>query len=122
MSNFSKIKTVIKEILRKKARRKKQITYTELSQEVDRRTGEYIDPHSPILARMLGEISTETYNLGQGMLSILVIRKDNSSPGDGFFELAAELGENISKKSPEDDKTKFEIEQFYQVCDFYKSK
>ena len=46
---------------------------------------------------LLGEISREEHAAGRGMLSSLVVRKrGNRRPGDGFFKLARELGEQFA--------------------------
>ncbi len=44
----------------------------------------------PRLARILSEISYEEEEVGRGMLSVLVVRKDTHRPGVGFFTLAEE--------------------------------
>ncbi len=44
------------------------------------------------LARLLGEISTCEHEDGRPMLSVLVVRKDDQMPGEGFFTLARDLG------------------------------
>ena len=44
------------------------------------------------VGEMLGVISTIEHFLGRPMLSAVVVRKDTGEPGDGFFELAENLG------------------------------
>ena len=44
------------------------------------------------VGEMLGIISTIEHFFGRPMLSAVVVRKDTGEPGDGFFELAEELG------------------------------
>ena len=52
-----------------------------------------LEPQSPQLAHMLGEISTEEHEAGRGMLTVVVVHKfGDQMPGPGFFELARSLG------------------------------
>jgi hypothetical protein len=45
---------------------------------------------------LLGQISVEEDGLGRGMLSVVVVHKGgDGTPGQGFFELATELGRNL---------------------------
>ena len=55
-----------------------------------------IDPHSQILANMLGDISEEEDRAGRGMLSVIVVHKEGDMrPGPGFFNLAKRLGRPV---------------------------
>ena len=52
-----------------------------------------LEPQSPQLVHMLGEISTEEHEAGRGMLTVVVVHKGGDHmPGPGFFELAHSLG------------------------------
>lgn len=52
-----------------------------------------LEPQNPVLAHLLGEISTAESLAGRGMLSVLVVHKNGDKrPGQGFFELARTLG------------------------------
>ena len=67
-------------------------------------------PHDSRLWNLLDEISEAEFETGGGMLSALVVHKDGDSlPGTGFFELARELGHDIS------DKEKFWIREVEKV-------
>ena len=55
-----------------------------------------IEANSYALAAMLGKISTAENVAGRGMLSAVVVRKENKRPGKGFFELARILGRDVS--------------------------
>lgn len=69
------------------------ITYSDLTTQVS--TTE-LDPHSPVLASLLGEISEEEDKAGRGMLSVIVVHKrGDMMPGPGFFELAKRLGRSV---------------------------
>lgn len=45
------------------------------------------------MAQILDEISRGEHSLGRPLLSAVVIRKDRNLPGEGFFNLARELGQ-----------------------------
>jgi hypothetical protein len=55
-------------------------------------------PHDAILHHLLGQISTEEDQAGRGMLSVLVVRKEDGMPGQGFFDLAKDLGRDVTEK------------------------
>ena len=44
------------------------------------------------ISRILGDISTAEHQAGRPLLSAVVIRKGENSPGPGFFGLAKDLG------------------------------
>ena len=73
-----------------RARGRRLITYSELVAEIRALD---LEPQSPQLAHMLGEISTAEHAAGRGMLTVTVVHKDGDQmPGSGFFELAQSLG------------------------------
>jgi hypothetical protein len=52
---------------------------------------------SKVFWEFLGEISTEEYLAGRGMLTAIVVLKDaEHKPGTGFLACAAELGLDVS--------------------------
>ncbi len=59
--------------------------------------------------QMLGEISKNEHANGRPMLSAVVIRLDGA-PGDGFFELARELG-RLKSATREDEKRFWQAER-----------
>ena len=76
------------------ARRQQTMSYSDLVQHI---TSCDLEPHSPHLAHLLGEISTEEDEEGRGLLTVLVVRKTgDQKPGLGFFKLAASRGRDIS--------------------------
>ncbi|HWP91546.1 MAG TPA: hypothetical protein VNN20_05050 [Thermodesulfobacteriota bacterium] len=83
----------IRNILRDRARKRQLITYSELAEKLTHVT---IEPPYHPLYWMLGEISTTEHNAGRPLLSAIVVRRDDNMPGNGFFELADELGYDIS--------------------------
>jgi len=70
------------------------ITYSDLAEQIT-----YIDlqPHDKRMGILLGEISRAEHAEGRGMLSALVVHKRGDlKPNKGFFELAKDLGEDVS--------------------------
>ena len=58
-----------------------------------------LEPQSPQLAHMLGEISTEEHEAGRGLLTVVVVHKSGDQmPGPGFFELARSLGHDTTDR------------------------
>jgi hypothetical protein len=74
-------------ILRQRAVQGHTITYSELSNEL--RTVS-IGRRDPVMDRLLADVSTE--ESGRGLLSVIVVHKDDDMPGQGFYELAESLG------------------------------
>ena len=49
------------------------------------------------MAAMLDEVSTEEFDGGRGMLSVVVVHKyGDMEPGPGFFKLAESLGLKVA--------------------------
>ena len=76
-------------VIREVASRRSLIFYSDL---VKRITSCELEPHGNALAEMLGEISTEEDITGSGLLSAVVVRKEDGRPGSGFFRLAKRRG------------------------------
>ena len=55
-------------------------------------------PHDSAFHYLLYEISVEENAAGRGMLSVLVVRKDNGMPGEGFWDLAQSLGRDVTDR------------------------
>jgi hypothetical protein len=84
-----------RQILIDRARLRHLITYFELAQRI---TGITVDAYSYALYALFEEISREEDAAGRGMLSAIVVHKDDGFPGSGFFNLAQELGRNTADK------------------------
>lgn len=87
------------------ARSGKSITYSQLVDQitvrkfVDQITVRKFLPYDPALSQLLTEISRREDKEGRGLLSAVVVHQDAEGlPGDGFFELAAELGRDVSDR------------------------
>ena len=82
--------------LRRTAADRTTITYSELVGHIG---AWMLEPDSPVLAKILDEISTQEDGAGRGMLSAVVVHKtDDYLPGPGFFALASQLGRDVSDK------------------------
>jgi hypothetical protein len=57
-----------------------------------------LDPHDHVFHEMLVQISVEEDANGRGMLSAIVVHLADGQPGNGFFDLAGQLGRNISDR------------------------
>jgi len=76
------------------AKRRRTIAYSQLSGHI---RSVHMEPHDPRFGYFLGEISSEDYGLGRGLTSVLVVHKSGDQmPGFGFFELAYDLGKDIT--------------------------
>ncbi|WP_143273425.1 hypothetical protein [Azospirillum palustre] len=72
------------------------------------------------LSKILYEISVSEYNQGRPLLSVLVIGGEkgipSKIPGSGFYEMASDLGFNISEK------LMFFVEELNRVHEFWSEK
>ena len=55
-------------------------------------------PHDSAFHYLLYEISTEENAAGRGMLSVLVVRKEDGRPGEGFWDLARSLERDVTDR------------------------
>jgi hypothetical protein len=94
LDEWNVTKEEMRKILLERARLRGMIPYSDL---VERIHTIRLEPESPALAAMLGEISTEEDAAGRGMLSVIVVHKQGDmQPGPGFFDLAEKLGRDTS--------------------------
>ena len=90
------------------AARESVTAYSELVEKI---TTCRLEPQSPQLAHMLGEISTDEHRAGRGMLTVVVVHKTGDlMPGPGFFKLACSLGHLV------DEREAFWIRELKMVC------
>ncbi|WP_157755520.1 hypothetical protein [Neomegalonema perideroedes] len=81
-------------VMTARARVRGMIAYSELIQHISSINFLAYDQK---LFHLLGEISTEEDAAGRGMLSVLVVHKaGDMQPGQGFYELANQLGRDTS--------------------------
>jgi hypothetical protein len=76
----------------REGRKGNTVAYSEVSRHI---IAAQIAPHSPQMDYLLYEISKEEDAAGRGMLTALVVLKDEGIPADGFWACAAELGRDI---------------------------
>jgi hypothetical protein len=77
------------------ARNGAPISYSDLTKRI---SSIGFNPHDYVFHHLLGKISVEEDAAGRGMLSVLVVHKDDGMPGPGFFDLAKLLGRDVSDK------------------------
>jgi hypothetical protein len=87
-------KEEMRQLLAEYARQERTVSYSELVFNLHTIK---LDPDSYALAHLLGEISTEEDVAGRGMLSAIVVHKEDKRPGKGFFELARRLGRDTTE-------------------------
>ena len=109
LEQWENAKEEIRNILINVARTEGRITYSDLAARV---TSISLQAWSYALAALLGEISKEEDLAGRGMLSVIVVHKEDKKPGHGFFSLAKDLGRDIS------DKEKFWIDEDKRVREY----
>lgn len=98
-------------ILIRTARVGTTIAYSELAEQVQAIP---LQPHSAAMDGILGDLSEEEDTYGRGMISVVVVHKEGDKrPGKGFFDLAKELGYDVS------DRESLWIQQFMKVHDYW---
>jgi len=113
LDKWNKTKEEMRQILIDMVRIPKYISYSELVGKVKTII---LQPESYALAAMLGEISSEEDAAKRGMLSVIVVHKSGDGrPGSGFFELAEDLGHDIS------DRDKFWVDEWNKVISYWKN-
>lgn len=93
IDQWEKAKEEVRDILISKAKQQDLITYTDL---VTQMTTIRLEPDSYALPRLLWEVTSKECASGRGMLTAIVVHKDDNRPGKGFFEAARSLGKNVS--------------------------
>jgi hypothetical protein len=71
------------------------IFYSDLSRQI---SSLRIEPHSYEMDRLLDQISKEEEADGRGILTALVVLKDEGIPAPGFWVSAAELGRDVNDR------------------------
>jgi Fe-S-cluster formation regulator IscX/YfhJ len=56
------------------------------------------DPHDTRFHQMLGQVSEDEDDAGRGLLTALVVHKDDWFPGEGWWKLAAERERDVRDK------------------------
>ena len=111
LNQWNAAKEEIKQILIEIAKNRQTITYSDLVRKVNTIN---FEPVSYGLSAMLGEISSEEYIAGRGMLTAVVVLKDDGIPGSGFFELARALGKSFP------DELKFWVDELNKVYSYWR--
>ena len=66
-------------------------TYGDLSQQLLLKTGHEIESHSPQMNVILEELGRQSFAESGVILTSLVVRRNDSNPGQGLMELALAL-------------------------------
>ncbi|MFC1440154.1 hypothetical protein ABUW04_18020 [Streptacidiphilus sp. N1-10] len=86
--DWDRVRDQLKDAIIEVARRRDLIAYSDLVRGVPEIDG----AQSHALAAMLGEIGGQCRAEGLPLLSSLVVYKDKSGPGPGFYQAAEQLG------------------------------
>ena len=78
------------------ARSHSTISYSDLVGKITRCS---LQPSDVRLHHMLGEISRDEDKAGRGLLTAVVVRKEDRKPGSGFFRLAIFLGRSMGRST-----------------------
>jgi hypothetical protein len=60
---------------------------------------DFSTPRSPVFRCLLGQISDEQEEQGRGLLSALVVHKEDRRPGAGFFAGAEQWGRDLTDQT-----------------------
>jgi len=116
--NWDKAKEETRNLLVEIAKRKRTIAYSAVAANITHII--CLDAHDPRLGYLLGEISEKEHFEERGMLSVLVVHlSGDMKPGKGFFELAGELGYDVSDKVK---KETFWIDELKKVYNYWSKK
>jgi hypothetical protein len=88
------------------------VSYTELCKHIKALP---FTAQSELLGDLLTEISADEDEKGRGLLSVLVVHKEDEMPGQRFFNEAKKRGRDIS------DKTKCWAEELTKVLAYWRS-
>ena len=88
---WAEAKGFVKMLLIMTAKGRHLITYGELSDQVQRVLDIEIDRHLD-MGYLVGELSENEYAAGRHMMSAIVVKAEDQTPGMGFFECADMLG------------------------------
>jgi hypothetical protein len=92
------------------AQGERMITYSELARAI---TSIQVEPHDYAMDRLLDEISKEEDAAGRGILTALVVTKENSVPAEGFWGSARDIGRQYTDK---DAMWAAEVDRIFQEC------
>ena len=91
-SEEDKVRKAVAGKLTEIASQRELITYTELSRWIEGETGNSVPASSSKMNDMLDEIGKRENQAGRGMLSALVVRQKERTPGRGFYKSAEDCG------------------------------
>lgn len=89
-----------------RARKESTITYSDLTKKIHSIN---FGPSDYAFHYLLFEVSKDEDAAGRGLLSALVVRKEDGTPGQGFFDIARKLGRDVK------DQTRFWAEELQLI-------
>jgi hypothetical protein len=116
---LNEIEEKVREKLIEIAQKQANITYQKLSDECKLGLDMSNPDHNNQLAHILGDISVDEHLNKRRMLSAVVFRSDTNMPGEGFFNLAKELGK-LKTYAKEKDKLDFFVSELKELYAFWK--
>jgi hypothetical protein len=109
--SWTSAKTETRKVLIQRAKSGKDICYSDLVTHISTIT---FEPHDIRLFHLLGEISTEEHASHCPLLSVMVVHKTGDrQPGPGFFEMASQLGYDVT------DSVTFWIQERQRVVSYW---
>ena len=99
------------------AKKPDTITYARLAGWINVNYQFHYGPDEQRFHNMLGNVSTYEVENRRPMLSVIVVRAEDSRPGPGFFWLAKERG----KQKPDVDDETFFINESRELFDYWKN-
>jgi hypothetical protein len=95
IEQWERAKDEVVSILGERAQHAEPIFYGDLAKVI---SAVDLEPHGFAMNAILDEVSRAEDDNGRGMLSVVVVTRETSLPGDGFFKLAKELGRDTSDR------------------------
>ena len=93
-NEWTSMKVELATILKNAATHKQIVYYSDLIPKMTTFTFDFEEPyHRNLMAELLGSVSTDEHKEGRPLLSAIVCKKTGVlEPGQGFFDLAEDLG------------------------------
>ena len=94
-SEWEVFKKESRQIMVETARSRGMITYGDLAAKM---TTIPVEPHDMVLWEIIGDVARDEEKANRGLLSVVVVRKNDMQPGGGFYELAKYFNRNTGDK------------------------
>lgn len=110
-ADWDKAKAEMRQILIAAAKATTWISYDDLAAQMHTI---HLKPFAEAMVVMLAQISVEENAAGRGLLSAVVVHKENQTPDKGFFQLARQLGRDVT------DTDMFWLTELDSVCAYWR--